>query len=277
MTPLRRPRLGAMVLLLGSVLAGCIARAQAPGPDAVLRGFERTGDYQLVVNGKPQPAAEIYQLNKGIPAFLILSSAFPSPVLISSREGTVQTVQLMKVVKRPDGSVDLMADAALSPQGEFEVQGEEVHFQSEGRKAVLQTRPPLLGLKRGSDLLAYSPDYARGAKAYKPNAGAIEQLRKRATPVRVRVFFGSWCPHCKEHVPMVLKMEELLKTSKIQFEYWGLKPGLADPDSKRFGIHAVPTGVVFVNGREVGRLASSDWQAPETALASLLAGKKNAG
>ncbi|HXU30139.1 MAG TPA: thioredoxin family protein [Thermoanaerobaculia bacterium] len=262
-------------LALGTVLGmglGAPATA-AVGADAVLHGFERSGDYQLVVGGKLQPGAEIYSLPSGVPAFLIFSSALPSPVLISPGEGSVQTVQLMKVLRRGDGTVDLMADAALSPQGKFEVVGEDVRFKTEGRTAALRPRPSLLGLKKAVDLTTYNPEYARRAKAYQPNAKSVQTLRKVAQPTRVRVYFGSWCPHCKEHVPLLLKVEEQIKGSKIQFEYYGLEKGLNDADSKKFGIHGVPTGVVYSNGKEIGRLSTADWVAPETALATLLAGK----
>jgi thiol-disulfide isomerase/thioredoxin len=270
----RVPRSGLLLLALGAVLAGGLSIADAQvGADSFLRGFQRSGDFQLVVGGKVQPAAEIYALPSGVPAFLILSSALPSPVLLLPGEGTVQTVQLMKIKKGQDGTVDLMADAALSPQGKFEIVGENVRFKSEGRTAALQPRPSLLGLKKGADLAAYDPGYTRRAKAYKPNDKAVQQLRKVAQPVRVRVFFGSWCPHCKEHVPFLLKVEEQIKGSKVQIEYYGLAKGLADGDSKKFGIQSVPTGVVYRNGKEIGRLNSNDWAAPESALVALLARK----
>ncbi len=272
----RALRSGLLTLTLGAAvfggLGGVAAGAQA-GPDAVLHGFERSGDYQLVVGGKLQPAAEIYALPSGVPAFLILSSALPSPVLLSPGEGSVQTVQLMKIVKRADGTVDLMADAALSPQGKFEIAGEDVRFKTEGRTAALQPRPSLLGLKKAIDLTTYNPEYARRAKAYQPNAKSVQQLRTVVQPARVRVYFGSWCPHCKEHVPLLLKVEEQIKGSKIQIEYYGLEKGLNSGDAKKLDIHSVPTGVVYSNGKEVGRLSPTDWAAPETALAKLLAGK----
>ncbi|HEV7669429.1 MAG TPA: thioredoxin family protein [Thermoanaerobaculia bacterium] len=275
MMPPRALRSGFLTLALGAAFAsGPIgAAAGQMGADAFLHGFERSGDYQLTVGGKVQPAAEIYALPSGVPAFLILSSALPSPVLLMPGEGSVQTVQLMKILTRPDGTVDLMADAALSPQGKFEIVGEDVRFKTEGRTAALQPRPALLGLKKAVDLTTYNPEYARRAKAYKPNDKAVQKLRGVAQPVRVRVFFGSWCPHCKEHVPLLLKVEEQIKGSKIQIEYYGLAKGLGDADSKKFGIQSVPTGVVYSNGKEIGRLNAADWAAPETALAALLARK----
>jgi thiol-disulfide isomerase/thioredoxin len=262
--------LAALTAMLG---AGAAASAQGVPADSVLRGFQRTGDYLLVVDGKPQPAAEIYQLSDRVPAFLILSSALPSPVLLTPGSGSVETVQIMKIAKRKDGSVDLLADASLSPQGQFKLVGEDVEFRSEGRRGVLKPRPPLLGPKRAGDLVAYSPEYGRGAQAYNPNGQAIARLRKGASPVKVRIFFGSWCSHCKEHVPYVIKVEEMLRGSKVQFEYFGLPRGMDVPEAKRLSIRSVPTGVVYVNGKEAGRITGNGWEAPETALANILSGR----
>ncbi len=279
MTHPRSLRSGLLGLALGTTLLSVASgpASGAVGSDAVLRGFERSADYQVVVGGKLQAGTEIYTIPSGVPAILIICSALPSPVLLLPGEGTVQTVQLMKILKKTDGTVDLMADAALSPQGKYQVVGEEVRFNTEGRIAAIQPRPSLLGVKRAVDLTTYNPEYGRRAKAYQPNPKAVSQLRQVAQPVRVRVYFGSWCPHCKEHVPLLLKVEEQIKGSKIQFEYYGLEKGLNSGDAKKFDIHSVPTGVVYSNGKEIGRLSSSDWNAPETALAALLVAKPKPG
>jgi thiol-disulfide isomerase/thioredoxin len=259
------------ILLLAAAAAVPAAHAQAVPSDAVLKGFQRIGDYVLVVNGKEDKGAEIYQNDK-IPAYLILPSALPSPVLLTPRAGTVETVQLMKVVKQKDGSVDLLADAALAPQGKFQIAGEKVAFTSEGRQVSLNPNPPLLGLKKNADLKAHNPEYARTAQNYNPNPAALAALKKETQPVTVRVFFGSWCPHCRQHVPLLLKVEDQLGPSKIHFEYYGLPHDdfNKDAEAKRLKIRSVPTGVIYVNGKETGRLEANDWVAPETSLSKLL-------
>jgi thiol-disulfide isomerase/thioredoxin len=260
-----------LAILLLAAAAAVPAHGQAVPSDAVLRGFLRIGDYVLVVNGKEDKGAEIYQNDK-LPAYLILASSLPSPVLLTPRAGKVETVQLMKVVKQKDGSVDLLADAALAPQGKFQIEGEKVSFTSEGKQVSLNPNPPLLGLKKNADLKAHNPEYARTAQSYNPNPAAIAALKKEAQPVTVRVFFGSWCPHCRQHVPLILKVEDLLGPSKIHFEYYGLPHDdfNKDAEARRLKIRSVPTGVVYVNGQETGRLQANDWTAPETSLSKLL-------
>ena len=267
----RRLPLAAAALLL----AALPALAQGVPADAVLRDFRPNGDYVLVVDGKDVPNAEVY-FSERVPAFLILTSKLSSPVLLSVRSQTAETVQLMKVAKKADGTVDLLADAALAAQGAITV-GDEgtVSFTTDKHPVQLRSKPPLLGLHAAGDLRAYSPPiYVAGARSYKPDGQMIAALKRSSAPVTVRVFFGSWCPHCQHSLPQLLRVEDELKGSKVKFEYFGLpKSNLANvPEAKKFGINGVPTGIVFVNGKEAGRLIGNAWTSPETSLATILSG-----
>src|SRR4029077_6178681 len=122
----------------------------------------------------------------------------------------------------------------------------------EGKPVYLRARPSLLGLKQASAVKAYLPDYVYGAKRYSPNAQAIAALKKQTRPATVRVYFGSWCPHWREHVPLMLKVEDQLKGSpaKLTFEYFGLDRGLQEPLAKQLDVHSVPTAIVYIDGRQ---------------------------
>jgi thiol-disulfide isomerase/thioredoxin len=265
----------ALALLLPALgLLAAATSAQAVPSDAVLRGFEPSGEYMLVVDNKLASAAEIYQNDK-IPAFLIISSALPSPVMLTPRTSAVESVNLMKISKQKDGSVDLLADAVLAPLGQFQIAGESIAFSVQGKKASLDPKPALTGTRKGADLLASLPEYVRGSKGYNPNPGAIAALAKDGKPVVVHVVFGSWCPHCRQHVPMMLKVESQVKNPKIKFEYYGLgRPpdGWKDPEVKRLGVKGIPTAIVYVNGLEAGRIEAQAWAAPEVELNKIVNG-----
>ncbi len=262
-------------LAFAALAVSTVSYSQGVPSDGVLRGFQPSGEFALIVDGVPVPKAEIYQ-NDRIPAILVLTSTLPSPVLLTPRAGTVETVHIMKVAKQPDGSVDLLADAVLAPLGSFQRTGENVKFAYEGRKVSLNAKPPLTGLHKGADLKAHNPQYVRTAAGYKPNGAAIAALKKEAKPVVVRVFFGSWCPHCRAHVPYILKVEEELQGSKVKFEYLGLPTppeAWQHPEVKRLKIGGVPTGIVYVNGKEIGRLSGeAAWEAPEVLLSKIVKG-----
>lgn len=260
----------AMTLALALALAP--AAAQRVPADNVLRDFQRTGDYVLVVNGKPAPA-EIYQSQRAA-AMLVISSAFPSPVLLSPGSGGAATVNLMKVDKKPDGSIDLLADAVLAPQGALDIDDDGVRFKADGISAALVTAPPLLGLRRVDEVTAHNPEYLPRAASYLPNAQAVAALKQEQRPVTVRIFFGSWCPHCRELVPHAIKLEQLLKGSRIRFEYFGLSPHFGtEAPARQYDIKAVPTAIVTVNGKQVGRITNTGWTSPEATLVAILSGK----
>jgi thiol-disulfide isomerase/thioredoxin len=249
------------------------AGAEVPA-DAVLRDFEPTGDYMLEVDGQTAEGAEIYRSDR-VPAYLLVTGRIPAPTLLLPRSGSVETVSLMKLARRADGSVDILADAELEPAGRFTIdeEGEQIRFDVGGSAVVLKPRPYLLGLQELDAMLGYSPDYSRAAASYQPDAGTVAALNARSQPVRVRVYFGSWCPHCKQMVPFVLKVAEELEASPIDFEFYGLpKPFTGEPAAEADDISAVPTAVVWVGGREVGRIEGGDWRHPETALARILNG-----
>lgn len=265
------------VLLVALVPAALALPALAQPPvDAVLKDFARSGEYLLMINGKPAPVYEIYK-NDTLPAYLILSPALPSAVLLTPRTMAVEVVPPAKVVRQKDGTVGLAADADLKPQGQFRLEGDKVVFTADGRKGSLGPNPPLLGLQKAPALKNHSPEYVVGARGYKPNPQVLAALRKSAKPAKVKVFFGSWCPHCKQHLPFLLRVEDELKGSPIQFEYYGLPQRFGnDPEAKKYNVDGVPTGIVFVNGKEVGRITLGDWSSPETRLNTLLNGKAGA-
>lgn len=272
--PLRRALPALMALAVCAALP--LGAQQATPSDNVLRNFERTGDYLLTVDGKADVRAEVYQ-NKSIPAWLVLPTTLPSPILLMPGQGTVETLQRPKVVKQPNGNADILADAQMKPQGKFKLVGDRVEFTSEGKKASLTPKPPLIGQKKAAQLKEHSPDYVRTAQAYTPNAQSLAALKKQTQQVRILTFFGSWCPHCKEYVPHLMRIEDDLKNPKIQFDYRGLPRDFNDAEAKRLNVKEVPTAIVYVNGREVGRLTRNDWRTPEAALNRLINGAGKSG
>ena len=263
----------AAALLSGLVtLAPVPAAGQRAPADHVLRDFEHTGDYQLMINGKQVPA-DIYMSQRAA-AILVMSSAFLSPVLLTPGLGVAQTVNLMKVQKQPNGSIDLLSDAVVSTQGALDIQDDGVRFKADGISAALVTTPPLLGLRRADEVTAHNPEYLPRAASYTPNPQAVAALKKEQRPVTVRIYYGSWCPHCREIVPHVIKLEQLLRGAKVRFEYFGLPPNFGkEQPAIQNNIKAVPTGIVYLGGKEIGRVADNAWTAPETALAAILGGK----
>jgi thiol-disulfide isomerase/thioredoxin len=265
----------AALLAIGLLAAPASTRAQGAPSDSALSGFLPTSDYVLVINGSPVPTAEIYR-NDRLPAILIITSSLPSPVMLTPRAGKVETINLMKISKQKDGSIDLFSDAVLAPIGQFELAGESPTFTYQGKKVSLNSKPALTGLHKGADLLDSLPEYVRASRAYTPNAAAIATLKKANRPVTVHVVFGSWCPHCRQHVPLMLRVENAVNNPNVKFEYYGIASppdGWKDPEVKRLGVTGIPTAIVYVNGIQAGRIEGNPWSSPEVALAKIVSGK----
>jgi thiol-disulfide isomerase/thioredoxin len=266
----RRITVLGVLLSLASVLA-LPAAAQVPA-DSVLQGFVLTGDFMVLVDGAEQPKAKVYQSQRA-GAFLLRSAGFEQPLMISPRAGIVQTVPLMSLALRGDGSADILADAELAPVGGFQFDGDDVVFTVEGKEVRLKQRPDLIGSQTGEGMRDYNPHYVRLADDYSPDAAALQSLRNSGKDIRVRTFFGSWCSFCKRYVPRFLRVESELKGSGIDFDYYGLARDFSgDQEAKSNGVHGVPTGIVYVDGKEVGRIERNDWQSPEKALLRLVSG-----
>ena len=260
-------------LLLTLVFAGAATLpAQVPA-DSLFRDFEPVGEFLFELDGEELESAEIYQSQRAA-AFLVLAPELSSPLLINPRTSSVESVHLMKVAKQPDGSIDLLADATFDYLGTFRVAGTELAFDVKGRSARLKPRPALLGFQEPEALRSYKPEYDRLASSYDPSSRHLQALKALGSEARVLIYFGTWCPTCGRLVPRVLRLSEELAGSKLDIDYYGLPHQMSDdPATDRDGIHGVPTGIVYVGGKEIARLGVQELNAPEAALVRILNGR----
>ncbi len=267
-----RPASLAAALLLGLLGLAAPPLSAQPAPDPFLQGFEPIGTYSLSIDGKVEPRAEVYQSERAR-AFLLLGSGVEQPLLVDLRSRQVEAVGIMSLAKRGDGSIDILADAAVTPRGPFQIAGSGVSFKTGGHEYQLAERASLVGPHKAAELTAYDPSYARGAAAYRPNPSLVSELDKESQPVRVQVFFNSKCPHCRLMVPRIIKLQETLDNPKITFDYYGVPDSFKDPVMEAKDVHGTPTGIVYVKGKEVGRIVGEGWKSPELAIKNVLLGK----
>ena len=254
---------GAALVLLSGALC-----AQAP---AAITDLLSTGEYVLNIDGKDVKADFFH--SERTATFLIESAALPAPVVLVVRTQAAETANPAKITRMASGELMLQPDYRTQGLGEFKIDGEDVLFDVQGKHVRVKPRPPLLGPQPFATVRGFKPEYERNMKAYKPDEATIAALKLLQAPVRVRVFFGSWCPHCTEFMPNIMRVEDELKGSKIVIEYYGLPPGSAmrdEPEAKRVGVTGVPTAIVYMAGREIGRIAGEGWRAPEVALKDVI-------
>ena len=265
-----RSRAAVLALALFALTAAGVVPAGAQIPDPMFQDFEPIGSFALSIDGEEVPNPEIYQSERAR-AILVMSSRLGGPVLINLRSRRIESVGLMSLAKRQDGSIDILADAPLQPLGAFTVNAEGVTFDVRGKAVALTNRESLTGDQSADALLEYDPAYARGAESYEPNARLVAELEKLGTPIRVQVFFNSKCGTCKQMVPRIIKLDRTLSSDKIEFDYYGVPDSYSgDEEMERKDVHGVPTGIVYVNGKEVGRIVGAEWRIPELAIKNLV-------
>lgn len=265
--PMRDPFLLALAAVLA--LAAAAAPLAAQTPDPMFQGFEPVGTFALSVGGQAVPGAEIYQSERAR-AILVISSELEAPVLVNLRSRRAETVGFMSLAKRANGSIDVLADAPIQPVAALEVSEDGVSFPYQGTTVALTNRESLTGRQSAKSLTEYDPSYAREAQAYEPNEKLVAELEKETAPIRVQVFFNSKCGVCKQMVPRIIKLDRTLDGSKIAFDYYGVPDSYKDPELEKKDVHGVPTGIVYVNGKEVGRIVGNEWQVPELAIKNVL-------
>lgn len=262
-----------------TLLAAPPTAAQAPGaagesgfrPGQKQEDFKPIDDYQLVIGGEVDEGARIY--SNPTPAILVVATALEAPVVLWPRTRAVESINTMKLARDATGALDIYPDPVIASHPIFVVEGLEVRFSVGGTEAMLRPRPPVLGLHGPSSLLEQSPKYADRAGYYEPEEELVDRLRGENRAVRVRVFFGTWCPACSQVVPRILKVAEQLEGSQLEFEFYGLPKGIGgDAEAEAYDVHSVPTGVVFVEGREAGRIEGTEWRSPEAAIDQILSG-----
>jgi thiol-disulfide isomerase/thioredoxin len=261
-------------LLTASLLALGALGASAQGPvSTTFHDFEPNGEYELVVDGKAVPDAEIFRAGQ-LPAFLLVAKGLPAPALILPRENRVAEIAPAKFVRRADGVIDFAADAAPTVLAPFTLTGDTASWSAHGHQYAMRPRPALTGPRKGSEIEAYNVTFKLRASKYVPDPKAMDVLRHETRKVRVRTVFGSWCPHCQQELPHLLSVEKQLAGSAITFEYYGIDntpEAWKDPEVQKLKVTQLPTGVVYVDGVESGRLLSSVWEHPEITLATILA------
>ena len=268
---MRRLRAYLAPTALAALTWGLLA-APAAAAEGATADFE-PADFVVTVDSR-ELDAEVWQ-SRIAGQLLILSNDLGSPIRLSLRAGSAETVHFMKVDKRADGGLSVLPDAADRDLGGFKVApgAAGVTFSLDGKTVQLSQKPALLGSQDLGGMKEYSRDYVRKADAYSPSAAFIGKLRGESRPVRVEVYFGTWCPFCQEMVPRMMRVAEELEGSKIAVQFYGLPQGDAftqDPKAKALDITGVPTGVVYIDGKEAGRIKSNGWKIPELTLNGIL-------
>ena len=122
----------------------------------------------------------------------------------------------------------------------------------------------VLGRVRPGTILSISEEWRKNHDAYEPSATDVQRIASLQVPATLDVYFGSWCSDSRREVPRFLKILDLASLSRLKLRFFGLDRTKKEPARlvKKGAIEKVPTFILKIDGREVGRIVET----PETSL-----------
>jgi hypothetical protein len=260
-----------MRLLLPTLLTLALA---TPGSRAHAAPIQlgQTGQFQVEVRGAVERDAKIYRSFTPPQAFLVTTAAFRRPVLITTGPTSARLIDAARVVHDATDPQIVRVDESGPVQDTMTVrfEGPKLTVARDGVSMTLVPSPPLLGKQTIEQLVVALPEYRRNASYYTPDRSAVDELRNLQQPAELFVVFGSWCSHCEGVVPRLVRVLQDAGPTKLAVTFHGVPQGGGDPVANTLGVTGLPTGVVRRDGKEIGRLKDTDWDAPETSLARIL-------
>jgi thiol-disulfide isomerase/thioredoxin len=208
-------------------------------------------------------------------AFLVQPSPFGRPVLITTGPLGARLIDPARISHDATDPDVIRIDTGGWQENFLSVRpdGSGLIVDRDGLTMTLKESPPLLGDRTLDELVGSLPEYRRNAARYTPDPAALEQLRRMKQPTELLIFFGSWCPHCEQAVPRLVRVLEDVQGAPIAATFHGVPHDDSGRDSmtEDLRITGLPTLIVRRDGHEVARMEGEQWVAPEKSLATLLA------
>lgn len=266
-SPFRSPAPAAALLVAaGLFLAPSPARAEA-----VL--CKANYDFSVEVNGEYPRNAVLYQsAESGL--YFVDVPACKTGLVMDMKNRKVVAVPRDQI-KQADGTVTISdTPPAEATAYALAIDGPFVRFTAEDQKVrILRCldRPPVVGAVEMDALLADRPEYREGMKEYTPKAESIATMAKYQRKVQIDAFFATWCPHCKEFMPKLLRVLSDTKNPNIRVNLYGVPKGFSQAQGPWQGrsITGIPTIIVKIDGHEITRLGTMPGATPEMELAGI--------
>ncbi len=131
----------------------------------------------------------------------------------------------------------------------------------------------LLGQVPRKAILSIAPEWRAQYEGYIPAAEDLAALPPLPRGARLEVYFGSWCGDSRVGVPHLLKILDGAKDVHFKVRFYAVDRTKKEPAGllEGVGLERVPTIVLSVKGREVGRIVETPRTTLEHDLAQLIA------
>ena len=234
----------------------------------ILREFDMSSisvDWEVDRNGK------IY-MTPDYSYFLLVSDMLGELILLHARSDSVFTYGPATVVTDDENySASFDINQPRQYLGQTLRVESDIKLPISDKPVYIVPRPDIIGEVTFDNLMRYKVVYRQSAGLYKPDETAIAYLKEYASPVTVRVVFGSWCSNCQKKLPEILKVVAETGNSNITYSYIGIDDKFSLEElKKRYGIQKLPGITVFKGQNEIGKIDSVFNESFEKHLVSIL-------
>jgi thioredoxin reductase (NADPH) len=99
------------------------------------------------------------------------------------------------------------------------------------------------------EYIRHDSGFRRVYESYTPDVSLTSQINTRLPEARVVVISATWCPDCRRNVPRLARIAEYLPNWKFE-----VYPREEQARAEELGIRAIPTFIVYQDGKELGRI-----------------------
>jgi tetratricopeptide (TPR) repeat protein len=145
-----------------------------------------------------------------------------------------------------------------------------------------QKETPLLGACSPEALQTepYANWYKPGYENYQPNATVVDQLKKiKPEKAAIKIVFGSWCGDSKREVPRMVKTLHAAGFTDKNIQLLGVSSHsevykqAPNREEKELNVYRVPTFIVYLNNKEIGRINEYPVESLERDLQKIISGQ----
>ena len=256
------------------ILAACILLSLPSNSMAELKKWKEVNHLSIVINGEMENSARFY-LNEDRTFFIILSSAFNDALVLNIKDGVITTLNRAEITFEDNEFTAITSeDMRLQYLSNYTQTGSALKINLVGMDVSIIPRPHLIGKATMDEILNHTSAYKRLMNKHEPNPDAIKFLSEYNKPVNITVAFGTWCSHCKQWVPRLMKSISECNNSNLNCTYFGISQKFDQPAEflKKNKIKKIPTIIIHRGGQEIGRIIGTPKVSMEDDLVAILEG-----
>ncbi len=146
----------------------------------------------------------------------------------------------------------------------------------QSKKVTRDHTEMLYGRTTAEQLYFDFPVWKEVYNLYTPDQKAMKELRNLTRPVKVKIFFGTWCKDSRKNVPRFFKVIEGMKNFDVELVAVDRGLDAEGEETGKFNIQRVPTFIFLEKGHEIGRIIEHPVKSLEEDTVNILKGDQDA-